>query len=91
MGTSTQFNQRVRALFDKTLERPQPDRMTFLEAACAGDPQLFEAVSQLVRANDSQDSFLESGVRGVQRIGRYVIRGELGRGAMGIVYDAVDP
>jgi len=91
MDASAQFHQRVRELFDKALERPPQERPLFLEVACAQDPQLLDAVAQLLRARDSQDSFLESGARAVQRIGRYVIRGELGRGAMGIVYDAVDP
>ena len=84
-------HQRVRQLFDEALERPEAERLPFVETACAGDQTLFQAVERLLRARVASESFLENDFRNTHRIGRYLIRRELGRGAMGVVYDAVDP
>jgi serine/threonine protein kinase len=88
---AAEFHQRVRQLFDQALERPEAERKAFVENASAGDINLLEAVQRLIRARAASESFLESTIQDTGQIGRYVIRGELGRGSMGIVYDAVDP
>ena len=92
---SPELHQQVRRLFDEALDRPKAERLPFLEAACAGQPEVLEAVSRLLAAQVESDSFLESTPPPAppppKRIGRYVVTGELGRGAMGIVFEAIDP
>jgi tRNA A-37 threonylcarbamoyl transferase component Bud32 len=86
-----ELQQRVRQLADRALECPEAERQAFVDNATAGDATLREGVEFLLRTRGASQSGLESTVQYSGQIGRYVIRGELGRGAMGIVYDAVDP
>jgi serine/threonine protein kinase len=86
-----EFHRRVRQIFDQALERPEAERPAFVKTASAGDAALSDEVDRLLRARGASDSFLDATVGNTGQIGRYLIRGELGRGAMGIVYDAVDP
>src|SRR5580658_3539518 len=86
-----EFHQRVRQIFDQALERSEADRSAFVQTASGGDAALSEAVERLLRARRESESFLDVTLGNAEQIGRYLVRGELGRGAMGIVYDAVDP
>lgn len=85
------FHQRMRQIFDAALERPESERSAFVTSASAGDAELSDAVERLLRAHSAPESFLDATVEHTTQIGRYLVRGELGRGAMGIVYDAIDP
>jgi hypothetical protein len=48
---SPELHQQVRRLFDEALDRPKAERLPFLEAACAGQPEVLEAVSRLRKSN----------------------------------------
>jgi tRNA A-37 threonylcarbamoyl transferase component Bud32 len=88
---SPETHQRVRQLFDEALARPEAERVPFLQQACGTNPEVLGQVTQLLSAHIKAADFLEAKPDLPRHIGRYLVSRELGRGAMGIVYEAVDP
>jgi serine/threonine protein kinase len=97
---------RVSQVVAEALERPLAEREAFLTGACAGDARLRAEVESLLEAHARAGSrdFLErpaaalmpelledepSGLVG-RRVGHYLIRSEIGRGGMGVVFLAED-
>jgi serine/threonine-protein kinase len=95
----------VRKILEAALERPPAERIAFLDEACAGDPAVRAEVDSLLEAHDGTTEFLEAPAAEVAArlvtdrqaesleglvLGPYIIRHEIGRGGMGVVYLADD-
>jgi len=104
MADATDDSRIVQQLFAAALQRDPHAREDFLNSKCAERPDIQARVEALLLAHvtdaelagltgDRRDSPLpkaaEAGVEG-RRIGPYVLRKELGRGGMGVVYLADD-
>ena len=89
-------SRRLRAIYAAAIDRDPEERDEYLNQACAGHPALRAKVAALLQAH-SRD-FLEDassptrttairaeGIEG-KVIGHYIVRRELGRGGMGVVY-----
>jgi serine/threonine protein kinase len=96
--------QKIDEVLQATLDRSPQDRVSFLEAACAGDEDLRAEAASLVRAHDEAGDFIEQDAitrdaavlvdaldDNIGRdIGAYKVIERLGAGGMGEVYLAQD-
>jgi serine/threonine protein kinase len=85
--------QRAGDLFLQAVDLCPEKRSAFLNAACAGDPALREDVDALLASDRAASGALEHRrilaalpLAAPERVGRYRILRELGRGGMGVVY-----
>jgi eukaryotic-like serine/threonine-protein kinase len=83
--------EQVEELFEVALEREPATREAYLEAACAGDPELLAEVQAMLAAHELGEMLFAERPRGApatpaEWIGPYRVIRELGRGGMGVVF-----
>src|SRR5687767_5512605 len=92
---------RAAEIFDQASAFSPDERPAFLAAACGGDEALLGEVQSLLAFDHGDGAALDAGIRGavsavassvasaapgIERLGPYVLRDEIGRGGMGAVF-----
>ena len=81
----------ARQIFEEALERAEDQRSAFLQTACLGDQEVAQEARRLLEAGGQAASSVSEDTHPSLKFGRFVVSRELGRGGMGIVYEATDP
>ena len=94
--SSTSDHDRISAIYYEASQRTAAERADFLDAACAGDPDLREAVLALLASERRLPDLLKTGALSGRireeieqrpaRVGPFEIADKLGEGGMGVVY-----
>lgn len=97
----TQWRQ-LETLVGTLLDLPASERTTFLAGACRGDEELRRQVEELAASFAEAGNFLEDAIGATaqwsllaaapatgDRLGPYELAGEIGRGGMGTVFQAI--
>lgn len=97
--------QQVKQIFQSAIERPPPERDSFISEACADDRELRSEVESLISSHDQAGGSFQTVAVNVaaqmfadksgdsfigQRIGHYEVTSLIGRGGMGEVFLALD-
>lgn len=88
--------QKAKEIFNQAVELPLIERGSFLADACQDDEMRLELEKMLVFSDEEDDStfeknafdFIKPEVHLPEKIGAYKIVREIGRGGMGVVYEA---